>query len=380
MSPHWSSRFEHYFIDKDALGSDVAQRVLRCIVPEKISYLEPGGVTKNLGTLSPKEFSQSKRLLHLKNFRGSFFKRCPGSRPGLTCCNYFVLNLGQQCDMNCSYCYLQSFINSPKTVIYTNVLQALEELREFSVAGKNQNFRIGTGEVIDSLSLDDLTLYSRVLIEFIQEFPNWRVEFKTKSDKVDQFLDLGGKNTSNVIVSWSINPEHIVSAEEHATASTQARLAAAEKCKNRGFSIALHIDPVIWHPDWKKNYAGIVEQITSKFHPEDMPYISLGALRFQPEQQQMMKERFGMKSYVTSGEMFTGKDGKLRYDNELRQKMFKFIIDQFHQKSPHWKIFLCMESPESWLNSMNAMPRSTEGLENLFDHAPVRTFRKYQKA
>ncbi|MBK9038750.1 MAG: hypothetical protein IPL83_06240 [Bdellovibrionales bacterium] len=142
--------------------------------------------------------------MYIHEFKGRFFKRCPGAKPGLACCNYFVLNLGLQCDMNCTYCYLQSYINTPVLSVYSNIEQSIAELEDFAKVQAEAKIRIGTGETTDSLSLDDLTLYSRKLINFFRSVPNWRLELKTKSNKVDQFLDL--EHEKNIIVSWSLNP------------------------------------------------------------------------------------------------------------------------------------------------------------------------------
>ncbi len=141
--------------------------------------------------------------------------------------------------MNCSYCYLQSFINTPVLTVYTNLDHALDELRALGMS--DHVLRVGTGETVDSLSLDDITLYSRELITFFRDYPKWQLEFKTKSAKVDQFLDV--EHAGNVIVSWSINPQNIIAKEEHLTASLDQRLSAAERCLAAGFKVSFHIDP-----------------------------------------------------------------------------------------------------------------------------------------
>ena len=201
------------------------------------------------------------------------------------CCNYFVLNLGQNCEMDCSYCYLQSFINFPAVVIYTNIEKALQELEELKKHNFNNYIRIGTGEQTDSLSLDDISLYSVKLIDFFRTCPHWLLEFKTKSHNIKNFEDLN--HSGNVVVSWSVNPEYIVQKEEHKTSSLKQRFSAARRAKNKGFKVSFHIDPLIYHSDWKKHYGQLIEQITKLFSPEEINHISLGALRFQTEQKSL---------------------------------------------------------------------------------------------
>ncbi len=358
--------FEKIYIDIASKDSKVAKRFASVFPLDKIAYVSHPPLQRNqkTGALSAEEFDRSKRNIFITEFKGQFFKRCPGTHQKMACCNYFVLNLGLQCNMNCSYCYLQSFINTPVMTIYSNLDQALNELDQMTSEFKGLSFRVGTGEVIDSLSLDPLTLYSHDLIHFFKTRPNLTLEFKTKSDLVDQFLACD--HAGNVIVSWSINPQKIITAEEHLTASLSARLTAAQKCLQKKFKISFHIDPVIWHPEWKDSYSDLVDQITQNFTPEDIPYISLGALRFQTEQRWIMKERFQLTSYVNQAELFEGPDKKLRYDQNLRNMMFQFIINRFKIKNPKWNIFLCMETPETWLATFDSMPKKVSGLEDLF--------------
>lgn len=363
------TKFDKIYIDRAAESSRLAKRLISLFPGEKIEVVSEKPLKNLEGSLSASEFNQSKRRLFVTPFRGQFFKRCPGAKPTLACCNYFVLNLGLQCDMNCSYCYLQSYINTPVMTIYSNLEDAIGELKEMAKTIDQAPLRIGTGETIDSLSLDPLTLYSRELIEFFREVPNWRLEFKTKSDYVDQFLDVS--HAKNVIVSWSINPQAVIDHEEHGTASLDKRLKAARKCLDGGFQIAFHIDPMIWHSEWEKNYKQLVETIHAQFRPDEIPYFSLGALRFQPEQRHMMRERFSMQSWVTRAEMFASEDGKMRYDRELRNQMFNTVIQHFKSLDPNWRIFLCMETPESWLGTYQATPMKIDELKDLF--RPPRT-------
>lgn len=361
---------EKIFIDKRSVESEVAQRAFELFPREKIEIVDQEPFSEIKRSLTAEEFDRSKKNLFLTPFDGQFFKRCPGStqKKVLNCCNYHVLNLGSQCPMNCSYCYLQSYLNSPVSKIFTNIDQALGELKEMADTNAHLPFRVGTGEIIDSLALDDLTLYSRKLISFFSEIPKWTLEFKTKSDKVDQFLDLGP--SKNTVVSWSLNADYVIRKEEHGTASLNQRLAAAQKCVEAGFSVAFHLDPLIYHTDWQVNYADLVSRITTQFKPDQVNVISLGTLRFQPEQRHMMKKRFGLNSLVSQAEMFPSEGAKLRYDASLRNEMFKFVYNQFKKHSETWRIFLCMETPETWISTFEAQPLQKPELKELFRPLP----------
>jgi spore photoproduct lyase len=368
-------KFDRLFIDEKSKNSKLVERLLATFPANKVEWVTKKPFPLSRGDLSAAEFDRSKKNLFITEFAGHFFKRCPGSKPGLLCCNYFVLNWGQQCDMNCSYCYLQSFINNPVMTLYSNLDKAFAELREIARSMGKQKLRVGTGETVDSLSLDPLTHFARDIIVLFREFPHWTVEFKTKSSFVDQFLDV--EHGGNAIVSWSLNPQPVITAEEHGTASLEERLAAAERCLKKDFPVGFHLDPVIYHAEWEKNYDTLVDEICRRFSPKQIPFMSIGALRFQPEQRHLMRERFGMKSFVTSAEMFPSADGKLRYPVALRTQMFERIRQRFLNHDPAWKIFLCMETPETWAARS---PFKEEELHDLFDPKIARSIAKTQQS
>jgi spore photoproduct lyase len=361
-------KFDHVYIHQDSLASKVAQRVIKYFPSEKIQIVNEKPIWET-GSRA-KDFTQSKKILFLTKFTGQFFKRCPGStqKKVLNCCNYHILNLASQCDMNCSYCYLQSYLNDPFLKIYTNIEDAFQELDQMAHDFSDLPFRVGTGEITDSLSLDEISLYSHDLIQFFQKYPKWTLEFKTKSNRVEQFVHL--PHAKNVVVSWSINPSHVIEQEEHGTASLSTRLEAAQKAKQAGFQVAFHIDPMIYHENWEANYTELVDQICDLFTPQDIHVISIGALRFQPEQRHIMRERFGMQSYVTQAEMFPSEGAKLRYDSLLRQQMFQAVYQRFKMNNTTWKIFLCMETPETWINSLDSQPMAKQELRSLFRPLP----------
>ena len=86
----------------------------------------------------------------------------------------------------------------------------------------------------------------------------------------------------------------------------------------------------------------------------------------------MMRERFGMKSLVTRAETFPSQDGKLRFDYGLRKEMFNFVLNRFRENSPTWKIFMCMEAPETWVDTFGHNPHKEEPLKDLFQPIQAR--------
>ena len=145
-------------------------------------------------------FGEGKKRLALSRFKGSFLKKCPGISPGMVCCNYYVVNLSKNCIYDCSYCFLQDFLgNNPMQVAYVNVEDLLGELEEVFTQYPDRNFRVGTGELTDSLALDAIIPYTAYLLPFFNQQSNAVLELKTKSDQVANLLN--HSDPTNIIVS-----------------------------------------------------------------------------------------------------------------------------------------------------------------------------------
>ena len=80
-----------------------------------------------------------------------------------------------------------------------------------------------------------------------------------------------------------------------------------------------------------------------------------------------------MKSLVTSAEMFPSEGNKLRYDASVRAEMFQFMLKCFKENSSKWNIFLCMETPETWIGSFEKIPIQIPELRSVFKPLPTLT-------
>ena len=52
--------------------------------------------------------------------KGNFFKPCPCTHNYISC-GYKILNLVNNCELNCSYCVLQGYLNNPHIIAYVNL-------------------------------------------------------------------------------------------------------------------------------------------------------------------------------------------------------------------------------------------------------------------
>ena len=357
---------ETIFIDESVADHPLTREVLRQFpdtpVHHQISYEEAVElIRKSTGDV----FGVGKRTLALTLFKGSFLKKCPGISPGMVCCNYYVVNLLKNCIYDCSYCFLQDFLqNNPLLVAHINVEDLLEELDQVFTAHPDRIFRVGTGELTDSLALDTVIPYSQHLIPFFNQRENAVLELKTKSVCVENLLNQDSPR--NVIVSWSLNPQTIIDREEKGTPSLQQRLEAARQCGNKGYRIGIHLDPIIIFPGWEKAYHELIDNMFKVLSPLQIEWVSLGSFRYRGGLKQIIKERHE-DTRLFVGEHVASKDGKYRYLRPLRNQAYENLRDTLKKYSADLNVYMCMETREIWEGVTGKMPRSDEKLDKFFD-------------
>ncbi|MBN1515178.1 DNA photolyase [Candidatus Sumerlaeota bacterium] len=310
----------------------------------------------------PDPLTEGKRHLLLTRWPARFIKPCQGIVESATCCNYQIINIAQNCNLECTYCILQAYLNNPLLVQYANIEDLMQELRELASANPDQPYRIGTGELTDSLALDPLTGVSAYLAEAFRTLKQCVIEFKTKTNHVEHLLAMDDP-PPNTIVGFSMNAPEIARREELKTATLQERIDAAAKLQAKGFQLAFHFDPLIWHDGWRENYRAVIQQIFSRIDPEKhIAWISLGAFRYPRSMKRTIRERFPGSTIIT-GEFVPGFDGKMRYFLPLRVELYRTIIGFLREVSPNLTHYLCMESQEVWRLVYDDPPENNEALD-----------------
>lgn len=323
------------------------------------------GKYPDIGTgIFVEDLTVGKQHLFLSMNKGRFFKACPGTRE-YRCCNYYVLNTGMNCPIDCVYCILQAYLNNPWLSYYVNVDQMTAEIGTALSDNPDRKFRIGTGEFTDSLAIDRLTGLSRKLVSYIATCPNAVLELKTKSGMIDNLADLD--HQGRTIIAWSLNSSEIMQKEELRSATFQERLAAARQCVEWGYKLAFHFDPIIVHDGWEKGYAETIDALYRLIPAAAIAWISLGALRFLPKLKDIATHRFpGSQIYYQ--EFVDGLDGKSRYFRFNRVKLYQHIYQELRKHAADSTcIYFCMESDEIWREVMGFIPEERGGISAMLD-------------
>ena len=346
--------------------------------PDLIDALKKANITyeiKDAGHTT-NSYRKGKNHLHFTAKKGDVMDTCATISDKYICCNVKVIKSVSNCPYDCSYCFLQNYLNDGNSKVVSDIQAMINEVKENCKKEPNRLFRIGTWELGDSLAFENETKQAEYLIEEFKSIPNAILELKTKSNCVDNLLKLD--HQKKTVVSWSLNTNYIIESQEHKTARLSERLEALKKVTQAGYLVGLHFDPTIFHPNWEIEYKNLIESVFLHTNANQIAWISLGSLRFNPEMKKKIEMNFP-KSTITYEEMIQGNDGKIRYAKPIRLKMYTYIIDLLKKElncndlSPLSEIklnkplfYFCMERWDIWEVFFNKSPESINDLDYLF--------------
>ena len=100
-----------------------------------------------------------------------------------------------------------------------------------------------SGEMADSLALEHLIGAGQKFIPWFGASDNGYLFMLTKSDNVDEILDL--PHNGHTIVAWSMNNESVSRKFEIGAPPFIRRLNAAHKVQDAGYPVRIRLDPIV---------------------------------------------------------------------------------------------------------------------------------------
>jgi len=260
------------------------------------------------------------------------------------------------CFYQCDWCYLKLTYRAsrPFITVYANFDSIAEKLKK-RLSQAQGPVIFNSGEMADSLALEHITGAARYFIPWFGRADNGYMFMLTKSDNVDDILDLD--HNGHTIVAWSMNEASVSRKFEIGAPPFDRRLRASEKVQNAGYPLRIRLDPIVPFDGWQAAYTKTIRKIFEKIQPER---ITLGTLRFEPGFYKNRKTIFtsgqelpnmleDMKPMFKEAKMPGGKSsvGKYSFSEEQRIEIFKIAIDEIRKYSD-CKIALCKESADVW--------------------------------
>ena len=265
---------------------------------------------------------------------------CPVASRRTRCCNLLTLDAVENCGFDCSYCSIQSFYHNNRIYFDARFSEKLGALE----LDPDEIYHIGTGQSSDSLMWGNKNDILDTLVEFARNNANVILEMKSKSKNISYLLkhDI----PKNIICTWSLNTQKIITHEEHLTASLDNRIHAARKIADRGIIVGFHFHPMVHYDSWKEDYAEIFTRITAQFQPWEVAMVSIGTLTFIPSVIKQIRAR-NFKSKILQMPLVNS-DGKFSYPDGVKLELFSHAYACLSDWHDSVFFYLCMENHRLW--------------------------------
>lgn len=174
----------------------------------------------------------------------------------------------------------------------------------------------------------------------------------TKTANTHYLADILPAHRSNIVASFSLNPEAIADlwegkwpdTLERITPPISKRLEAVRYAQDLGFEVRVRVDPILTPEDWEEQYASFVSEVRAA--GINFRYWTLGTYREKNTQLDAWRERWGlppMEWQLSEDELV--KDGTHRHlPEEQRVAIYRQVIALIRREFPQARISLCKET------------------------------------
>lgn len=337
-------RFEKVFIEEQVQSHPRAIELLKKI---KYSELKPIRKVEDVFGRVQKPYLSKREFLNVFIGRkeGALVKPAPPAYGRAGEPHYYFVH-AYNCIYECEYCYLQGYFQSPDLVFFINHEEICEEIDRIGKLeqAKSPQHRVWfhAGEFSDSLALSHWTGEWPIYWEFFADRPQFFLELRTKSTQIRDFLEKL-KPLPNTIISFSLSPEKSARQLDHRTPSLEARLKAIEALAQKGYRIGIHLDPIVYVPDFLEDYRVLIERISQILPLSQWEYVSLGVVRFSKQSFRAFQKHYPESSILVYP-LISETNGKIRYPAKLREPVLKQVRQLMEATGlDPQRIYYCME-------------------------------------
>ncbi|WP_051227102.1 SPL family radical SAM protein [Butyrivibrio sp. MC2013] len=328
--------FHHIYVEKELLRSPEAERIIKRFpaagVIEIDHYKDIFNRKRQDGSVQRKARSlilaqKSGRLVYdgapvCQNFGNKHF---------------YYTSVMMNCIYDCEYCYLKGMYPSGNMVLFINlddIFAAVEELLgSFPVY-------LSVSYDTDLMAVEDITGYIARWIDFTLMHEDLTIEIRTKCARRDLWDRLPA--CDRVIFAYTLSPDEIAGDYEHGCQGLRERLKASSEGLDKGYSVRLCFDPMIYIPGWKKAYADMIEEAASLVDFDRVRDFSVGSFRISEEYLKRMRRSLPYSAVVQYP--FELSDGYYHYPQALTDEMEGYLKERILEHCQGAQIFRWKES------------------------------------
>jgi spore photoproduct lyase len=325
-------RFSHIYIEKEILTHPRTVKLLKefpnSIVIEIDTYKEVFN-RSNLHFQAQK--NNPKLILASKkdNFIYSGSPLTDTFHRGKFYYNTSILN----CVYNCDYCFLQGMYKSSHIVVFINLENFYENIK--NIINSEGKCILSISYETDLLAIERKFGYCREWIEFARDNKELELEIRTKSSSFKEIEHI--EPIPNVILAWTLSPEFVVKNYEKKTPTLNKRLENVQDAVSKGWKVRLSFDPLLHIENWRDHYKAFTEIVFSNPIIKNIHDISLGVFRISPDYLKKMKKLRSDSDILYYP--YKKRNDSMTYPDEIESKMKAFMINEISNYIPQEKIF-----------------------------------------
>lgn len=246
--------------------------------------------------------------------------------------HFYYTSCARNCIFDCEYCFLRGMYGSGNVVIFVNLEDTFAEVEALL---KEHPVYLCVSYDTDLIALDNLTGYVSRWVEFTKEHKDLTIEIRTKSFRKDIYEKI--PSCERVIFAYTISPQEIIDRYEKRTASLAERLEAASCAMEKGFSVRLCFDPLIYTKDWNDIYTSMCSEVQKRIDTHQLKDVSVGSFRISAEYIKKLRKDFPESSICQFP--YENHGGVMEYPENIKNDMEDALVTMLQNLVSTDKIF-----------------------------------------
>lgn len=338
---YYNAAFSHIYVEKAVADHVRTKMILSCFPSASVIEIDHyKDVFCRRGQDCGKQHRAQKLILAEKKgkliYRGAPVCQNFGNE------RFYYTSCIMNCIYDCEYCYLKGMYPSANLVIFVNLEDFFEEVRQLI---KRDSLYLCVSYDTDLIALEKIAGYAGAWCDFAKGRENLKIEVRTKCAHKQFFGER--EPSGNVIFAFTLSPGAVAAAYEHFVPPLSERIACAAKAERLGFLVRLCFDPIIYVPGWQSHYQEMLDEVFAAVDPEKILDVSVGSFRIAKDYLKNMRRQTPDSAVVWFP--YQNDAGYCHYPDELMEKMEQYLFSKLEQWTGKEKIFLWNETGKQQL-------------------------------
>ncbi len=241
------------------------------------------------------------------------------------------------CVYDCEYCFLKGMYPSGNLVVFVNLEEIFEQIETIL---QEHPMYICVSYDSDMLALEPILHYAEKWIAFTKAHELLTIEIRTKGASLKMFESL--EECERVIYAFTLSPASAVDRFEHETPKLEERIRMIQSAQSMYRNVRLCFDPILIYPEWKQDYAELIQTLHTSVSFDEIRDISIGTFRLSKNYMKGMRRQYPdslilQYPYVCENNFYQLPDKK-------REEAESFVVNELQKYGvSEEKIFLWRE-------------------------------------